>query len=335
MRGVRAVAALLALGVAPRAEAQVETALAPPAVMLFSTPEAESLAGRIEAELVAAGLAPRRVPVAAATRFEDLAALTMAEHAAGAVRVDPDGTGAEMWIADPATGRVQLRQSLSADGSLAMASVIAVRTAEFLRVSLLPPAPPPRVSPPVAPPPVVTAVPTARPPRTLLRLAVAPAWLESAGGVGAALSLAAVIAVQGRRLGAEALVLAPVTAGRFDAPEGSTRVHVTLAGVGARARWATGAPWKGDAAVGAAGALVRAEGVPAVGFTGAVKELRGAAFYARVGASYDLAPWLALRLDAILADLTPRAVIGVDDRTPATWGRPFGAALLGLEAGIL
>jgi len=75
--------------------------------------------------------------------------------------------------------------------------------------------------------------------------------------------------------------------------------------------------------------------VPAVGFTGSVKELRGAAFYARVGASYDLAPWLALRLDAILADLTPRAVIGVDDRTPATWGRPFGAALLGLEAGIL
>jgi hypothetical protein len=80
---------------------------------------------------------------------------------------------------------------------------------------------------------------------------------------------------------------------------------------------------------------VRATGTSTTGFVGATAELRGAALYARAGATYDLGARLALRADLLVGDLIPRAVIQLGGREAATWGRPFGAALLGLEAGLL
>jgi hypothetical protein len=329
-------AALIAVIVALLgATAFAEPASATPPVILFSTPEGEGLAGRIEAELVSAGLAPRRVAIVATTPFEELVAIATAAKAAGAVRVNPDGAGAEMWIADAATGRVELRQSLSADGSPAMASVIAVRTAEFLRVSLLPAIPAPPAVAVRAPTVSATPAPAPARARVLLRLALAPAYLVSAGGVGAGVSTAGLIAVQGRHFGVEGLVAVPLAAGRLDTKEGLTRVSATMAGAGARARWAMGPSVEGDAAVGALAAHVRAVGTANAPFMSSTGALTGVALYARAGAAYDLTTWLALRADVLVGDLVPRAVIRSGASDAATWGRPFGAALLGLEAGLL
>jgi hypothetical protein len=322
------IAAVVALLGAP---AVAEPVSVTPPVILFSTPAAESLAGRIEAELVSAGLAPRRVAIVATTDFDELVAIATAAKAAGAVRVNPDGAGAEMWISDAATGRVELRQSLSADGSPAMASVIAVRTAEFLRVSLLPAIPPPPLVAVRAPSVSAAPAPAPAAARALLRLALAPATLVSAGGVGAGVSTAALLAVQGRRFGVEGLFVVPLAAGRLDTKEGLTRVSATMAGAGARARWIMGPSFTGDAAVGVLAAHLRATGTPVSG----AGELTGAALYARAGAAYDLTTWLALRADVLVGDLIPRAVIRSGSSNVATWGRPFGAALLGLEAGLL
>src|SRR6185295_6366568 len=99
--------------------------------------------GRLEAELVAAGLVPRRVMIPAAPPYGDLAGIAAAGRAEGAIRVEPDASGAEVWLTDRATGQAGLRQSLSAAPSPAMVPVIALRTVEFLRASLLPAEAPP------------------------------------------------------------------------------------------------------------------------------------------------------------------------------------------------
>jgi hypothetical protein len=288
---------------------------------------------------VAAGLVPRRVAIPAAPPFGDLVGLAAEARAQGAIRVEPDATGAEVWITDEATGRARLRQSLSAEASPGIIPVIALRTVEFLRASLLPaeapparPAPPAAVVAPAAPPPPF------EPSRSPLRGWLAPAWVASPGGVDGALSVAGGASLRlGAHLGLEALALLPVAAARVTAPEGETRVQAYLAGAGAQLRGSTGR-WTADLGAGALAALVRATGTPSGAFVGATDSMGAVAPYARGGLALGLAPWLALRADVLVGVLAPRATVGVvgNDlvtRDAASWGRPFGALLLGLQGG--
>jgi hypothetical protein len=300
----------------------------PPLIVLFASPTSEPLAGRIEAELLAAGMTPHRVTLPPTTAFEELAAIVSAAHAQGAIRVDAGATGAEVWLAEPITGRALLRQSLSSEPSPAMTSVIALRTVKFLRASFLPaeasPAPPPPavvVSPPPAP---------ATEPASRFRLAIAPALLFSAGGLGATVAAAATASIRLRRhLGIEVLGLVPVTTAQLDTVEGSSRVSVYLVGAGANLRWSPWQMWSTDVSAGVLAAIVRATGTAHAPLMGVTEGMTGAAPYARAGAAFGVSSWLALRADILVGDMVPRAVI----QNAATWGRPMGAVMLGLQGG--
>jgi hypothetical protein len=308
-------------------------------ILLFSAPPAEPLAGRLEAELVAAGLVPRRVAIPPAPPFGDLVGLAAEARAQGAIRVEADASGAEVWITDETTGRARLRQSLSAEASPGIVPVIALRTVEFLRASLLPAEAPPA---PSARPAAVFA--PAEPPapfaasRWPVRGWLAPAWIASPGGLDGALSGAGGASLRlGAHLGLEALALVPVSAARVAAPEGETRVEAYLAGAGLQLRTSTGRV-TADLGAGALAALVRATGTPTGAFVGATDSMGGVAPYVRGGLALGLTPWLALRADVLLGMLAPQATVGVvgNDlvtRDAASWGRPFGALLLGLQGG--
>jgi hypothetical protein len=331
-------AALAALG-APRA-ARADGESPGGGVILFAAADAEPLAARIEAELVAAGLPPRRVTIAGEASPEELAAIVEAAHAEGAIRVE-DAASAEVWIVDPATGRTRLRQSLAAEPSPAITAVIALRTVEFLRASLLP-APPPRApaSPAPAAPaaPVAVALatppPAAAPPRRL-RVGLAPAVIASAGGVGAGLSGALTISVPvAARFGVEALGVLPLRPGSLETSEGTSQLSATMGGAGAWLRAAAGGRWSSDVGVGALAAVVRVTGAARAPYVGESHRATGAVPYLRAGASLGLASWLALRADVIVGALLPRVVVESGGRDAASWGRPLGAVLLGLQGGV-
>jgi hypothetical protein len=281
------------------------------------------------------------VTIAPAAPFEELAGIVSAARAEGAIRVAPDATGAEVWIAEPATGRTLLRQSLSADASPAMISVIALRTVEFLRASLLPaeaPPPPPRP----APAPAVVAAPPEppyAPSRSRVRFSLAPAWLASPGGVSRTISAAAAVAVRlGPHFGLEALALVPVSSGSVGVMDlGETRVSVYFAGAGAQLRGSAGR-WTGDLGAGALAALVVAAGTPSdPGATGTTARMAAVAPYARGGVAFGLTPWVALRADVLVGALVPRPIVSVERGTASSdagsWGRPFGALFVGVQGG--
>jgi hypothetical protein len=91
---------------------------------------------RIEAELSAVGIAVRRVPVLAGADVEAVVTAAMAEGASAAIRVIPRSRGTEVWNSDT-TARVLRRSAIRSESSDAALAVLAFRTVEFLRASLL------------------------------------------------------------------------------------------------------------------------------------------------------------------------------------------------------
>jgi hypothetical protein len=91
---------------------------------------------RIEAELTAVGIIVRRVPVPAGADVEAVVTEAMAEGASAAIRVIPRSRGTEVWNSDT-TARVLRRSAISPESSDAALAVLAFRTVEFLRASLL------------------------------------------------------------------------------------------------------------------------------------------------------------------------------------------------------
>jgi hypothetical protein len=153
---------------------------------------------RIEAELSAVGIIVRRVPVPAGADVEAVVTEAMAEGASAAIRVIPRSRGTEVWNSDT-TARVLRRSAISSESSDAALAVLAFRTVEFLRASLLevpraaapaPRGPEPHAvagspgqaaglpklasAPGPAPPPAPTPAPTRRPATAPAMAPVAP-----------------------------------------------------------------------------------------------------------------------------------------------------------------
>lgn len=105
-------------------------------VVLFTPASADPLVARLEAELAAVGIAVRRVPLPADSHLDDVISREIAAGASAAIRIIPHSRGTEVWTGDT-TARVAGRRSIKADTSDAALSVIALRTVEFLRASLL------------------------------------------------------------------------------------------------------------------------------------------------------------------------------------------------------
>ena len=110
------------------------------AVVVLGTAEDEPLTGRIAAELRALDIAMEVRVVAGDERGIELEVESaLREGARAAVRVDALTGRTEVSIPDPATRKVALKQVLEGPPTAALAPVLAVRTVEFVRATLLGP----------------------------------------------------------------------------------------------------------------------------------------------------------------------------------------------------
>lgn len=103
-------------------------------VVLFAPAGADPLAARLEAELLAVGIQVQKVATPAERELEVAVARAIASGASAAIRVLPRARGADVWTGET-TARMSWRRS--PDAAPTDLSVIALRTVEYLRATLL------------------------------------------------------------------------------------------------------------------------------------------------------------------------------------------------------
>jgi hypothetical protein len=309
-------------------------------VALMSTTPDDPLAGRIDAELGTIGFDVARAVVSPSTEIEEQVHAAL-EAGARAVIV-ADGHRTDVWIAEAGSRRVALRQELEVDETSGQQAILALRTVEFLRISLglvSGPAVEPLASPPVVarrPPP-----PPAPPPRWVTVDATAGA-LAGSGSGGGTIAVAE-IGVRAQLLGmigAELRLYAPLTEAALANASGPVSTSVWMAGGGVLLAPRPDRRLSVEVAAGALAALVRAAGstTPAPGgqYSGYTDQAVSPAFYGRGAARLRLVSQLALRIDLLGGALVfpPTFKIGNGSSAPTavgTWGPAFAAGLGGAE----
>ncbi len=318
-------------------------------VVLLGTAEDEPLTGRIAAELRALGI-PIELRVVAGEEpginLEVESALR--DGARAAVRIDAQAGRTEVSIADPSSRRVALKQVLEGPPTAAMVPVLALRTVEFVRATLL--GPRSDESEAIAAHDAaagdagIAASPSGRfngsqvPAMSRLRVALNSGALFTPGGLSTQFTFG--ITARLRLLpwlGAEVMGFAPLSQGRLDFEQAPTHASTWIAGGGLFLRQPTSEHTAIELGAGAIVAWVVTTGDAGVAnFTGLSDDAIAAAGYARVGAELALARNLALRLDLLGGINFERAILQKtrtpgDTRLPA-WDRTFAAALGGVEA---
>jgi hypothetical protein len=301
-------------------------------VALLSTTPDDPLAGRIDAELRTIGIDVSRSVVTPGTGIEEQ---VRAEIAGGARAVIvADGHRTDVWISEPGSDRVGLRQELEVDEASGRQAVLALRTVEFLRISLGLVAEPVVAPVASAPPPVVRpAPPTPAPGR----------WMTAGalGGVLAASGSGGTIAIAGIGLGAqldgmvgaELGLYAPLTEATLTSADNQARTSVWMAGGGILLAPQSDRRISVEVGAGALAAVFRSSGAftaahPPPVFT--VTQVRGAV-YGRGAARLRLAPHLALRLDVFGGAVINPPHIVFDTQDLGAWGPAFAAGLGGAE----
>ncbi|HTB59628.1 MAG TPA: hypothetical protein VLC06_17260 [Polyangia bacterium] len=337
--GASAAVALVLLAAAGLARAQLEppdASNSKPRVALLSTVPDDPLAGRIEAELQAVGVDVSRAVLSPATGIEEQVRAALRSGARGVVVAD--GHRTDVWIPQAGSDRVGLRQDLEVDDTSGLQAVLALRTVEFLRISLGLVSGPPVV--PLPAPPITRAtVPVAPAPERWMAVDASTGVLASVGGLGA-------MAVAGIGLrsqlagffGAELCAYAPLSDSELSEGAAQTRTSIWLAGGGMVLAPRADRRVSFDAALGALAIFVRSTGTANAPQTGTTGDETGVAMYARAAARFRLARHLALRVDLLGGAALRRPVISfmsttnpTSDRDLATWGGAFAAGLGGAE----
>jgi hypothetical protein len=298
-----------------------------PRVALLSAVPDDPLAGRIEAELRAVGVDVSRAAIAPATGIEEQVRTALVAGARAVVVAD--GHRTDVWIAQDRSNRVGLRQELEVDETSGLQAVLALRTVEFLRISLGLVSEPNIVPVVAAPSTVERPVPVAAVPRRWMAVDASSGVLASTGGGGAiAIAGASLRAQLWGILGAELCFYAPLSESVLTNADGEARTSAWLAGGGLVI-----APRPDDRAsievgVGTLATWIRSDGIGASGFD---ERTVRAALYGRGAARVRLAPRLSLRLDVMAGTvINPPAIVFVSTRV-ATWGAAFAAGLGGAE----
>jgi hypothetical protein len=314
-----------------------------PLVALVGTTEDDPLMGRLAAELRALGFALDTRALAVEDPGVDLevdAALRAGARAA--VRVESRAGRITVSVADPLSHAVTLREVLEGAPTAAVESMLAVRTVEFVRATLLGvPADAPGAGAPsgavvTKPEPGLPALsaPVAAPVLPALAFSITSGVAAAAGGLGAQgeLGLSARLRV-GRLVGLELTGLAPITS---EAVPGSAapdaRATFWLVGGGLYLWHPVGAAGGLELGAGALAVALRVAGDPTAGWTGGSTTRVGAAGYARAGATFALSRLLALRTDLLVGGAFLRPVASAGGPGAYPWGYGFGAVLAGLEA---
>jgi hypothetical protein len=310
-------------------------------VVLLSTTPDDPLAGRIEAELGTIGLEVSRAVVAPGVDIDEQVRAELARGARAVVVAD--GHRTDVWIAAPRSDRVGLRQELEVDEDSGQQAVLALRTVEFLRISLGLVAEPPPTPPVVARSGPVAPLPP--PPRRWVTADVSSGVLLSSGGGG--MSTVAGVDVRAQlagMIGAELSFYAPLVAAQLPNRQGQAHTSAWLGGGGLLLAPRSDGRFSVQAAAGAWAVLIRSTGAPVsngqVEVDGFSVQTVRAALYARGAARLRLAPRLVLRLDLLAGTVVNAPTInstltdsqGSTTTTQiATWGAAFAAGLGGAE----
>jgi hypothetical protein len=301
-------------------------------VALLSATNDDPLAGRLDAELHTIGLDVSRSVVSPTMGIEEQVRRELAGGARAVIVAD--GHRTDVWISEPGSDRVALRQDLEVDQTSGLQAVLALRTVEFLRISLGLVSAPTVV--PLEPAPAVarTLSPSPPPePRRWLAIDVSSGVLASVGGLGAmavaGLSLRAQLA---GLVGAELCAYFPLTDSELSETEGQARTSVSLAGGGLLLAPLGDRRLSFDLAAGTLAVFVRTTGTPTAAGPEMTDAQIGLALYARGAARFRLAERLALRIDLLAGSAVRRPVISVaGGRDIATWGTAFAAGMGGAE----
>jgi hypothetical protein len=120
----------------PSASAAVTPNRSQTVVLMVDPAAVDPLVARIEAELLSVGLAVRRIDISPGVDIETVVSKAMASGASAALRIIPRSKGTEVWTNDT-RARVLRRHAINLEAPDAALSVLAFRSVEFLRASLL------------------------------------------------------------------------------------------------------------------------------------------------------------------------------------------------------
>ena len=317
--------------------------LADPVVTIAVEELDDEVALRLRAELQELGFDPSiiQAPEAAPSR-ELLEANARDRGAVAAFRIVRSRWGVEVWIFDRVTNKTVLREVITGEepDPAIRAGVVATRSVELLRASLMELAAAHRV---VTDPEIPRAVrELVEPPRRpvvhrrtpTLALAVGPALVVSAGGVGPSLGAAlevGIVLTPGLRLGA--LAVLPIVLDTVHSDSGQAVVAPLVFGGALSVRlrsWSrTVAP---SLRIGLAAAILHVEDqAPADGTI--ARSDSSVSLLPLLGTSLriNLARRLRIVLAADVGAALPEATVEIAGRRVAAWGRPVILSTAALE----
>ena len=322
------------LGWAPRARAES----APKAVVMVVDPSALPLALRLRQEIESLGLIVKW-QLAERARLPSLEEQATNAAAVASIRIAPMGGGdVDMTIFDRVTGKTVSWKLVGASAAdPAAGELIATRSVELLRASLVEmaarataepvTATPPNPNPPVAP--EVTPGPESRESFSLL---VGPSLLYSNDFRASVLVLSGLTWMPFSRAGLSVSVLTPVLPALLRRPEGEVELYASFYRLGAVLE-ATSPQSRVSLRLTAAAGLGRLQlhGVATPRYLSATETHLVACPSLGVTARVALASHAHVFVDASGSTAFPKTVIRLAGREATEWGRPALSAAVGLE----
>jgi hypothetical protein len=260
-----------------------------------------------------------------------------------AARLVPSHNGVEVWIVDPETSTLTLRELVRvAAASPSSHRIAAVRAVEVIRARLAAPRDQSEVQP-ESPPPKADASPaikdaastdSVKPRRGGFDFFLGPALLASPGSLSANWEASLEVRwMPGDHVAIGLLGMFPLSSGRLEASEGAATLSATL--VGATIDWLPSdsrRKLRPQVGVALAGVRLGMNGIAQPPFLDRAEQIFVALPSLRAGLAVELAPRLALRIEGLAGASLPRATIRFAGREVADWGRPLLSLSGGIEA---
>jgi hypothetical protein len=304
---------------------------------------------RVRAELLAAGFLVvdvDQVPGDARSGVEDAAPET-SSFATIAMSRAANGASADVWISDHLTGKTVVRRLQVGSGANATA-VLAIRTLELLRASLLevaarvPPAEPPMAAPvdvmkwiePALPAsPAAPASPAPLSPLRGTSLALGALSLHGLRGIGLAIGPTLGVS-QGFGPWFGRLVLAgPLLGPNLQTTTGSATVRQELGAL--ELGWASvPRPVGVQAWIGAGGYDLHTDGSAAAPFRAKRGDVISFLMTAGVGVLFEIGPRVGLTADVMAMVMDPEPVVVIVNRDAGAAGLPSIGGSIGLIVGL-
>jgi len=298
-------------------------------------PSALPLAQRLRQEIESLGLAVKWLPSERA-QLPSLEQEAVSAGAVASIRIAPmGGSDVDMTIFDRATGKtVSWKLVAASTAEPAAGELIATRSVELLRASLLQMAarPEPAPAPPAPEAPAPAAAAKAPDSAENLSLSLGPALLYSTDLRSGLHVLSTVTWMPFARAGVSASLLTPVLPQRLVRPEGTVELYGSFYRLGAVLEPTDRkAPVSLRLTVAAGLGRLQLRGQPSAEYQGATESRWVACPSLGVAARFALASNLRLFVDGSGSIAFPKTVIRLAGREATDWGRPMLSAAVGLE----